>query len=234
MLAGCTFVNEMIKHLKTIKIMKNLKIPEASLIRSDFFTVLISMLAAALVLLPLFTSASNSNKPESGEVYMHPMEGSRAAVSFTNLSERKYTISIESSNGLDVFYSESINSPETFAKVFDFSHLADGDYTLNVQAGNSTKEKHFEIKNGAVNVKSGKLTVPTFKYQGTKAFIDVPNTENQLVSIKLFSPQGEELYSDVEKHDVSKLFDFGKVDNGKYTLLVTLDDASYQYNYIKQ
>jgi hypothetical protein len=214
--------------------MKNLRISEAHLVRSDYFAVLISMLVAALVLLPLFTSAKDRSKPVSTQVNLHSINGSRAAVTLTNLSEGKYTISIESLDGNSIFYNTSIDSPESFAKVFDFSRLEDGDYTIILKTGNTKKEKHFEIVNGTVKVKNTVASVPSFDYKGTKGYMVIPNAENQIVSIKLISPDGEELYSAVEEQEVRKLFDFGKVENGKYTLLVNIDDSNYEFNYIKE
>jgi hypothetical protein len=222
------------KKFKQIKIMKHLKISEARLVRSDYFAVLISMLAAALVLLPFFTSAKGRETAKVGQVYMYSMNGSRAAVTLTNLSEGKYTLSIESQNGVEVFYNERIDSPEKFAKIFDFSRLEDGDYNIIVKVDNVTKAKHFEIKNGEVIVKPELSVVPSFKAQGTKALIEIPNANSQLVSIRIYSPDGDELYSGIEKQDVRKFFDFKNVENGKYTVYVMLDNASYKFDYTKE
>jgi hypothetical protein len=214
--------------------MKNFKMNEANLVRSDYFAVLISLVAAALVLMPLFTMASGRESVNVGEVNIRTIDAKRAAITLTNVIEAKYTLSIESYDGVEVFYTENITSAENFSKVFDFSRLKDGDYSLIVKAKNETKEKHFEIKNGELNIIPEFSDVPVFKYNGTKAGIEMLNVANKNISIRIYSPEGEELYSAVEKESVRKYFDFKNVEKGNYAVLVSTDNNSFQFNYIKE
>jgi hypothetical protein len=214
--------------------MKTLNLIEERLTRSDFFAVLISLIAAALIFLPLFTSAKGSNTEGTAQVYMYSLNGSRAAVTLTNVSEGKYTISIESQNGENVYYNANIDSPEKFAKVFDFSRLEDGEYTVIVNLKNEVKEKQFAIKNGEIKVTNKITESPVFQSNDTKAMVELANANNQKVNIKIYSPEGKELYSVVEGKYIRKFFDFKNVEKGKYTVLVSTDENSFQFDFIKE
>jgi len=147
--------------------MENLKSSEVTLIKSRALIVLFSMLISALILLPLFSSAKGADKSKNAKMYMHPMstEG-RAAVTVASVEEGKFTLTIESENGSSVYYNEAMKSPENFSKVFDFSNLQEGEYTLRMKSSSETKELRFSIVNGKVKVYNTEKAAADFKIEG--------------------------------------------------------------------
>jgi hypothetical protein len=217
--------------------MKNVKSMEMDLMKSRALTILFSMLIAALLLLPLMSSAKGREKTKSNaKVYMHPLNKEcHAAITITSVEEGKFTLTVESENGASVYYNEVMNSPEQFSKVFDFSNLRDGEYTLKLKSKYETKETQFDIVGGKIKVFNAEKEVPVFKTSGEKAEILVPNASNLNYSISIVNENGEELYSTYEsKENIKKVFDFSKLEKGKYQILASTSKTSYAFGFEKK
>lgn len=217
--------------------MNKLKINEKSLIRSRALTVLFSMLISALLLLPLFTHAKGREKGANpGKLYMQPLNKDyHASVTIANLAEGKYTLTIESGNGMNVYYNTLLESPESFSKVFDFSKLSDGDYTLRLNSKQGVVERHFTIANGKIKVYYAEKEVPSFKTVGQKAVFTMPNTLGLNYYIRIYNEKGEELFYGVESaNNIKKLFDFSQVEAGNYKILVSSQARQFSYNFSNQ
>lgn len=214
--------------------MKMRKSKENALIRSRALAVLFSLVAAALIMLPVIASAKGGDKAKTpGKVYMQPLyKASHAAITIDEFGEGRYIISIESKTGNDVFYNEILKSPERFSKVFDLSRLQDGDYTLKVKIKGKASERHFNITDGKIKVYYDEMEKPVFKKRDESALLLLPNSSKQSFSIKVLSPKGETLYKTVEqKQNIKKLFDFSEIEAGEYTLLVSSKHKQYSYNF---
>lgn len=214
--------------------MNKVKFNEMNLIRSRALTVIFSMLISALLLLPLFSSAKGINKKaKAGNVYMQPLNKDyHATVTLTNLEEGKYNLTIESENGVNVYYDALLESPEQFSKVFDFSRLEDGEYTLRLKSRNGLSERHFDIVNGKIKVYYEEKEEPEFKTMGQKAVFSIPNEMGKYYSIRIYNDNGEELYyANENSATIRKMFDFSKVDAGNYKILVSSNNNEFAYDF---
>ena len=213
--------------------MNKLKKNELGLIRSRILATLFSLLLSLLIVTPLLAFPKTDGKGKKGSIYMHPLsKESHATVTLANFEEGKYTLTIESENGVDVYYDAILDSPEKFSKIFDFSRLEDGEYTLRVKSRNKTKERYFEISGGEIKVYYEEKAEPVFKPVGKKAVFVLPNAENKRYAIKVISPEGDELYATSEKKDtIRKLFDFSQVDEGNYTVLVYSGSEEFAFDF---
>ena len=228
------------EHLKDEK-MKLLNINEDRLMKSDYFAVLVSLLTAALIMLPLLMSAKSKNN-ESAIPAMVKIEDTlgfryvtctRAAIIYKSSDDSRCNLSIETLNG-DVLYSENIRSKGKSARVFDFMNLEDGTYKVIAKKRGNTLERAFTIKDGEL-IYGGHVTIdPIFKVVGTRAIIELLNEQGKEVVVKILDSEGEELYSAVEKRQVNKNFEFGKVASGVYTVLVDVEGDDYKFDYNKQ
>ncbi|MFA6401216.1 MAG: hypothetical protein WCX31_06265 [Salinivirgaceae bacterium] len=217
--------------------MKNAKTTEVNLIRSRALTVLFSMAISALLLLPLFSSAKERDKSsKKGKVEMQPLNKDyHATVKLIDMQDGKYTLTVESTDGITVYYDALLKSPEQFSKVFDFSRLKDGEYTLRVKSNDEEIERNFEISKGKVNVTNEEVAVPEFNIVGQRAHLMLPNDENNYYSIQVISPLGEELYSTrVNDETNKKTFDFSEVKAGKYQIVVSSDNGDFAFDFLNQ
>lgn len=217
--------------------MNKVKINEKSLIRSRALTVLFSMLISALLLLPLLTHAKGREKIASPvKLYMQPLNKDyHASVTIANLAEGKYTLTIESGNGMNVYYNTLLESPEKFSKVFDFSKLSDGDYTVRLNSKQGVSERLFTIVNGKIKVYYEEKEVPNFKTVGQKAVFTLTNSMGLNYSIRIYNEKGEELFYGVESaNTIKKRFDFSQVEAGNYKILVSSKTREFTYNFSNQ
>jgi len=216
--------------------MENLKSNEVTSIRSNALIVLFSMVISALILLPLLSSAKGADKSKTAKVYIRPLSNkSSAAVTVSSVDQGNFTLIIESENGMDIYYDKVMKSPENFSKVFDFSNLQDGEYTLKMKSNGETKELGFSITDGKILVNNNEKAEAIFNMNGEKATITVPNAANQVFSILIVDENGNELYSAVESAtEIKKVFDFSTVAAGKYQILASSNGHSYAYDFEKK
>lgn len=217
--------------------MKNVKTNEVNLIRSRALTVLFSLVLSALILFPVLSQAKGKKDAENSElVYIHALQqNALAAVTIVNVGEGKYNLSLESRDGRDVYYNEFFKSPENFSKVFDFSTLADGEYTFKVEVDGEIKQRLFVIEEGKIKVKYSKELNPSIVTRDSKAIIEFAEALTKSVNISVYSVDGEELVSKlVPKEAVRKQFDFSQVGAGEYKIVVYSENKQYAFNYVKE
>ena len=222
--------------------MKLLNINEDRLMRSDYFAVLVSLLTAALIMLPLLMSAKNKNNESEipaivkfeDTLGFRYVTCTRAAIIYKSSDDSRCNLSIETMNG-DVLYNEIIRTKGKSARVFDFMNLEDGTYKVVARKQHGkTLERAFTIKEGEL-IYGGYVTIdPIFKVVGTRAIIELLNEQGKEVVVKVLDSKGEELYSTVETKQVNKNFEFGKVQSGVYTVLVDVEGDDYKFDYNKQ
>lgn len=220
--------------------MKLLNVNEGRLIKSDFFAVMVSLLTAALILLPLLLSAkSRGNEiPAAAKLddslSFRYVTCTRAAIVFTTHEQGKCNLSIETKDGSEVLYNENIRTIGKSARVFDFLNLEDGTYKVVAKKNGHVLERAFTIRGGEL-IYNGKVVVdPIFKTNGTRAIIELPNEQGKQVVVKVLDSRGEELYSTIENREIRKNFEFENVEAGRYTVLVDVDGDNYEFNYSKQ
>ena len=117
--------------------MKLLNTNEERLMRSDYFAALVSLIAAAHVMLPLLLSARTKIgenefpakvKIEDSLAFRY-VTCTRAAIIYTANDNNKCNLCIETLDG-DVLYNESIRTMGKSTRVFDFLNLEDGTYKV--------------------------------------------------------------------------------------------------------
>lgn len=221
--------------------MKLLNTNEDRLMRSDYFAALVSLIAAALIMLPLLlsakTKASESEMPASVKIEdslaFRYVTCTRAAIIFTASDNSKCNLCIETLDG-DILYNEIIRSMGKSTRVFDFINLEDGTYRVIAKKNGNTIERSFTIKAGEL-VYGGRAVVdPIFKVNGTRAIIELPNEQRKDVVVRVLDSKGEELYSAIENKSVFKNFEFGNVEAGVYTVLIDVEGDDYEFDYNKR
>lgn len=96
---------------------------------------------AILVGVSLATEAVASTS--AGDVRLSTLKDARFRLSF-NTDNKRSLISIKDDSGRTI-YNEAVARNNSYVKIFDFSTLGDGKYTLEVSTGNERVSKPFEI-----------------------------------------------------------------------------------------
>ncbi|MDA3893808.1 MAG: hypothetical protein PF517_19260 [Salinivirgaceae bacterium] len=217
-------------------IIKKVTKTEMNLIRSRALVALFGMLLGTLLLLPIITSARDGKKPENtAKLYIQALQSNKhAAVSIFDLGEGKHSITIESDSKESVYYDNVLKNPESFAKIFDFSNLEDGEYVLKVKSKNNVKTREFEIVKGKIKVFYEETVQPEFTINGEKATLKLNNTDKLTYSLRVINENGTEL-SSVSENDASikKVFDFSTAKPGSYKIVASSNKTDFSFNYSK-
>lgn len=217
--------------------MKLLSNNEGNLMRLDAFTaVIMSLLAALLILMPIFTSAKGLNNDSicnNNKIAIRYITCTRASIAFENATDDRCIVSIKTSDN-ETLYSESVKKAGKSIRVFDFLNLEDGTYTVTSKSKNNIVERKFTIKDGEL-IKGGYAVVdPIFRCYGTRAMIELPNIKGKEISLKVVNSNGDELYSAVEENDLVKNLEFSKLNVGNYQVLVAYDGDDYAFDFKKE
>ena len=160
-------------------IMNNLKTNEMNLVRSRALAVLFSMLIGALIMLPIFSSAKNGNKPTKSKAKTEITNSNYlSAVTIASFNEGNFTMSIDNKVGESVYRNEVSHTSENLMEVFDLTKLKDGEYTLKIESEGKTQIRFFTLDNGNIKAYGDSSTESDFEPAINKAVFIMLNSSN--------------------------------------------------------
>jgi len=189
-------------------------------------TVLKFTLLFACVAFANFTFAGGNLK-----VNIQPISSEKALVAISNYAESSMKITVEDEQGRIVYFKEVSEPTVDYKKVFDFSDLETGEYSLSVESDNLTSECPFVINNLKIEV--GKETTriePYFGYNDGLFRFSYLNFPKENLSI-LFYDDDQLLYSKEFGHNfkVTEALNLSKLDKGTYKAVLLAGDKNYTY-----
>lgn len=174
--------------------------------------------------------ASAVEKPKMNVI---PLTADRAIVSITNENAAYFELSVETQNGVMVYYKRS-NKPLTdYQKIFDFTDLKEGDYVMNLKVNDTRLSKNFEVDRQGIYVGDSKLTFdPYFSYKDGVLKFSYLNFDRNNLKFMLFSKDGGLIYQKKLGNDfaVSSGYDLSKLASGNYKVILSSFNNEYSYN----
>ncbi len=166
-------------------------------------------------------------------VDIRPIEEERAVVAISNSTESKYEISIMNRFGEEVFYKETEGTVNDYRKIYDFSKLTSGDYTMTVTMDGAVSEREFSIKNKSIDV--GKMTTnidPYFSSNESTLRIAYLNYADQPMDISIYD-DGAIVYEKVLENTfgVNEALGLSKLEAGNYRVVLAIGKKAYGYNF---
>ncbi len=159
------------------------------------------------------------------------LESDKALVAYS--SNRPYILEISLTNRHDeiVYFRRTTEHQDTFNKVFDFSQMDEGEYTVCVNYGNMSIVRSLEVSDENISVgPSQQLFEPYFKLCGNKLNVSLFNCPQKQVHISVFQDGrcisqlklGKELA-------IQKRLDLSGLEKGKYEIVLSdfFDDHSF-------
>ena len=165
------------------------------------------------------------------KVNILPLSSEKAVVAISTTDAASLQISIKNENDENVYYKEA-DAGTDYRKIFDFSNLEKGDYTLSVSSNGLTTERPFSIdsKNIAVgNEKS--LMEPYFAYKNGVLKMSYLNFPEENVSLNFYS-DNDLVYTNKIGNQFNILagYDLSKLEKGIYTVVLASKSISYSYD----
>jgi hypothetical protein len=160
-----------------------------------------------------------------------PLTAERAVVAISNSAESNFEISIENSAGEIVYYKETEGKVADYRKVYDFSRLEDGQYTLTVNVDGATSKREFSIDSRNIAVgKLQNLVKPYFAFDNDVLRVAYLNYPGETMDLLIY--EGDNLiYNKALENtfSVNEGLNLSKLKTGNYQVVLATGDQVYDY-----
>jgi hypothetical protein len=160
-----------------------------------------------------------------------PINSEKAVVSVSALTNCNFSIKIVNEKNQIVYYNENSIPGEYYRKVFNFSDLEDGEFTLSVASGNLKTERSFQKTRRSIQVGTEKTTLdPFFSYKNDILKFTYMNFMNENITLSFYE-NNQKLYSKAigKTFNVVEALDLSKVEKGNYLAVLRAGSKEYLY-----
>ncbi len=190
-------------------------------------------LLLAVTAVALVTVASAFEKPKLNVI---PLSPDRAIVSVSNDNEAYFELKVESENGSLVYYKLSNKPITAYQKVFDFTNLEDGNYTLNVKVNDTKVSRDFVIANSGISVGNSRLSFdPWFSFENGILKFSYLNFDRENLKMKIYDRNNQLVYQTNlgNNFTITTGYNLNKLESGKYRVELSSFDNLYSYDLAK-
>ena len=144
--------------------------------------------------------------------------GSTFKVFYKGGAINRVTVNIYNSRGEKVFY-DHVGKIESFVRPYNFSGLAEGQYSIELIDNVGKQVESVEYRNGKIEKLANLIKVTD---EEGKYLLVVPSTGKDILSVKIFDANGFVVYNGVEKVDgnFAKVYDL-KALNSNFSFEIT-------------
>jgi len=176
--------------------------------------------------------ATAVEKPKMNVV---PLTPDRAVVSILNDNPAVFELSITAENGEMVYYKQSTKPLNSYQKVYDFTELENGDYTLTLKVNDTRLSKSFEVASSGIYVGDSKLRFdPYFAYDGDVLKLSYLNFDGEKYTLNIYSKDGLVYKSKLgSEFNMVSGYDLSGLTNGTYDVVLSSMDNEYTYRLVK-
>jgi hypothetical protein len=189
-----------------------------------------TMLKCTLVV-ALFAVANTVFAVGNLKLNIQPIANEKAVVLISSLTDSSLKISVTDNLGRVVYYKESAEPNGNYRKVFDFSDLENGEYMLAVESGDLTTVRPFEVSRGIIKVGNEKTTIePFFAYNDGLLRCTYLNFPKENLTLSFFDKNNLIYTKNIGRNfNVCEGLNLSKLDEGKYTAVLSTGDKEYTY-----
>ena len=159
-------------------------------------------------------------------------------------AEKKAVVELESLKSIDVgimvtddkgrvLYEETIQSQKPYGRVYDFTALSDGIYTITSNDDYIRTTSQVEVQHAVVEVLSNEVEYkPVFQTRENSLLVNYFNSDARDITFTIENDYGV-LYESTEgnNHSFQKRVNIRKMMPGRYYAKVDIGDRSYSYDF---
>lgn len=155
-----------------------------------------------------------------------------AVVEISNLKTSVFQIDVKDEYGDVIFYKKTKVPSTNYKRIYDFSRLEDGTYSMTVKIDRELTQKRFDIRNGKVNVLAEKKVVEPFFIHDNQQFkMSYLNFAGEDVKLYVYDNNRNEIY---KKHFTSDFtihhgLDLSKLPRGNYEFVLSSGNEIFDY-----
>lgn len=186
-----------------------------------------------LTMLFAFVAFANTLKASGNlRVNIYPLSSEKAVVAISNNTASNFQISILNEQGETIYYKETNADNKDYRKVFDFSNLEAGSYTLKATIDGTETERSFKIGKNAIAVEKEKTAMePYFSYKDGVLGVSYLNFGEENLNLHFYDANGLVFSKEIGKEfNVIEGFDLSKLASGEYTVVLLTGSKEYAYN----
>lgn len=183
----------------------------------------------AIIALVFVTTTSMANEPE---IILEPTKTVKGLVLKLDVPTKQFVLKLADEN-LNTIYSENILEG-TYAKEFNMKELQSGTYYFSIESAIKSITYTLNVKVGEVKIvdRKEKTNKPVFKIDGDKVYVNVLNSNQQKVDIKILDNQDRTVFNENFNKDfkIGKILNFEKAVKGEYRVVVKEGTQIYSQN----
>lgn len=163
---------------------------------------------------------------------MVALKNEKAFVDISALSNSSFSISITDACGNRIYYLENVDSDGDFRKVFNFSKLEDGTFSMKVVSNDLTTERQFQKKRGVISIGNEITTLePYFGYDNNLLIYSYLNFTKEDVSFSLYNKNNDIIHHKRIGNDfnVQQILNLSKLEKGSYQAILTAGNKTFNY-----
>ena len=173
--------------------------------------------------------ASAVEKPKMNVV---PLTPDRAVISIQNDNAALFELSIVAENGDLVYYKESTKPLNSYQKIFDFTQLENGNYTLKLKINDTSLSKDFQVASKGIYVGESKLRFdPYFAFQDNVLKLSYLNFDGENFSLDIYDKDGLIYKSKLGKDfNMVSGYDLSALTEGKYDVVMSSLNKEFTFS----
>ena len=161
-----------------------------------------------------------------------PLTSERAVVAISNNAESSFEISIENAGGEVVYYKATEGAVTDYRKVYDFSKLGTGDYTLTVSIDGAKSTREFSIAGNGINVGTMKSIVdPYFSFDKNILRVAYLNYPGEKMNLMIYDGSNLVYNKALENtFSVNEGLNLSKLNAGNYDVVLAAGNEVFDYS----
>ncbi|WP_319591456.1 hypothetical protein [uncultured Draconibacterium sp.] len=185
---------------------------------------LFTVLAVAIVVV-----ASAVEKPKMDVV---PLSEDRAVVSILNGEAALFELSIHAADGELVYYKQATKPSNEYQKVFDFTNLENGNYTMDLRVNDTRLSKEFEVASKGIFVGESKMRIdPYFAFSGDVLKLTYLNFDQESMNLNIYDKSGLVYESKLGKEfNIATGLDLSALESGQYEVVLSSLNNDFSFS----
>ena len=184
---------------------------------------------STVVAVAIVAVASAVEKPKMNVV---PLTPDRAVISIQNDNAALFELSIVAENGDLVYYKQSTKPLNSYQKIFDFTQLENGNYTLKLKVNDTSLSKDFQVASKGIYVGESKLRFdPYFAFQDNVLKLSYLNFDGENFSLDIYDKDGLIYKSKLGKDfNMVSGYDLSALTEGKYDVVMSSLNKEFTFS----
>ncbi len=187
-----------------------------------------------IAIFALVASANVAMASGNLRVDILPINTERAVVAISSNSASQYEISIKDATGEVIYYKETEGTTSDYRKIFDFSKLEAGDYSVVASINGETSVRNFTIGQEIAVGNMSYVVDPVFSFDENILRVSFLNYPGEEVSLHVYD--GNELiYSKSIENSfaVNEGLNLSKLAGGNYQVVLATANDVFDYSISK-